>query len=183
MHDRTQAHITAHIDYRTQRAEALLVSMPRYEGRGCSWVATAPTRCTTHGAELVLLPVMHSTGGEANQRLCRTVLAEAAAVPTPEPPRPTIVAQLAQRMDTNGVIHSSRGWGTASHVEAARRALAALPCLDDATVDGLAVVARFADHPLHPGEGNWESVPPYAQRRWRTRIRALLDELAKAADQ
>lgn len=83
---------------------ALLAGMPRYEGRGCSWDAAAPTRCTTHGAELVLLPVMHSTGGEANQRLCRTALAEAAAVPTPEPPRPTVARGLLAAIDTDPAV-------------------------------------------------------------------------------
>lgn len=167
-----------------ERAVALLASMPRYEGRGCSWTGTDPTRCTVHGDELVLVPAPHSVEGQAaNLRVCRTALAQAAAVPTPEPPRPTVVDQLAQRMDTNGLVRRGRSWGTASHDEAARRALAALPCLDDATVDALAAVTLFSDHPFHPGEGDWESVPPSVQRRWRLRIRVLLDELAKAADQ
>lgn len=162
-----------------ERAVALLASMPRYEGRGCSWVAGAPTRCTVHGAELVLVPAPHSVEGQAaNLRVCRTALAQAAAVPTPEPPRPTVVGQLAQRMDAQALAKD-----THYHQTAAERTLAALPCLDDATVDALALVLLYADHPTHPGEGSWDHVPGHVRARRHTRVRALLDALAKAADQ
>lgn len=151
--------------------------LPRYDGRGCSWTGD-PAWCLVHNAEMVLVPMTHSTGG-TGIRMCRVLLSQAASAPTPEPPRPTVVDQLAQRMNT---AVNQRG-PSENNNEAARRALAALPALDDTTVDALAVVTLFADHPLHPGEGNWETVPPYVRRRWHIRVRALLNELAKAADQ
>ena len=155
--------------------------LPVYRGPGCTWVGSDPTHCTNPDSPLVLVPVPHSADGEAPVRMCRAFLAEASQATVPKPPRPTIVDQLAQRMDT-GVHTVQKGWGTASHQEAARRTLAALSCLDDETVDSLALIVLFADHPSHPGEGDWDTVPPHVRSRWHLRIRTLLDALAKAAD-
>ena len=154
--------------------------LPVYRGPGCTWVGSDPTHCTNHDSPLVLVPVPHSADGEAPVRMCRAFLAAAAYATVPEPPRPTIVDQLAQRMDT-GPTFGVAGWGTASHVRAARRTLAALSCLDDETVDSLAATAREASMP-RANRATWSALPLRSQQRWLDAVRALLDALAKAAD-
>lgn len=110
--------------------------LPRAHDRGCASGPDDMTRCVIHDSELVLIPVFNSSGG-INTRMCRAALTAAAATPAPAPPRPTVVDQLASRMDT-GVYAVN----LASHAEAARRTLAALPALDDETVNELAATVR-----------------------------------------
>ena len=150
--------------------------LPVYRGSGCTWIGSDPTHCTNHDSPLVLVPVPHSGDGEAPVRMCRAFLAEASQATVPEPPRPTIVDQLAQRMNIGAA-----GWGTASHVRAARRTLAALPALDDETVTSLADTAREASMP-RANRATWSALPIRSQQRWLDAVRALLDALAKAAD-